>query len=203
MVVSILFRTFAVKLHFERMEKEKTQTTELKKTNGETILNQPETMLFQDACSIIEQAQASAYYAVNETLIKRNWLLGMRIQHEVLKDKRAEYGEQVVKNLAKKLSERYGDGFSRNNLYRDISFYRSHPDFFHAVSGNFEIVPSLTGQSKIIPPLMGQFSKADNLYDLLKAKNPIKLSWTHYSIILQENSAEARAWYEGGASSRN
>ena len=203
MVVSILFRTFAVKLHFERMEKEKTQTTELKKTNGEAILNQPETMLFQDACSIIEQAQASAYYAVNETLIKRNWLLGMRIQHEVLKDKRAEYGEQVVKNLAKKLSERYGDGFSRNNLYRDISFYRSHPDFFHAVSGNFEIVPSLTGQSKIIPPLMGQFSKADNLYDLLKAKNPIRLSWTHYSIILQENSAEARAWYEGGASSRN
>jgi hypothetical protein len=26
------------------------------------------------------------------TLVKRNWLLGLRIQHEVLKDKRAEYG---------------------------------------------------------------------------------------------------------------
>ena len=57
--------------------------------------------LYQDACTIIEQAQAMAYRAVNEVLIKRNWLLGMRIQREVLKDKRAEYGEQVVKNLPK------------------------------------------------------------------------------------------------------
>lgn len=28
--------------------------------------------LYQDACNIIEQAQATAYRAVNETLIKRN-----------------------------------------------------------------------------------------------------------------------------------
>ena len=33
--------------------------------------------LFHDACEIIEQAQRWAYQAVNETLIKRNWLLGM------------------------------------------------------------------------------------------------------------------------------
>ncbi len=40
---------------------------------------------------IIEQAQKSAYLAINETLIKRNWLLGMRIQNEVLKEQRAKY----------------------------------------------------------------------------------------------------------------
>lgn len=74
--------------------------------------------LYQDACTIIEQAQAMAYRAVNEVLIKRNWLLGMRIQREVLKDKRAEYGEQVVKSLAKELTRRFGSGYSRNNLYR-------------------------------------------------------------------------------------
>ena len=39
--------------------------------------------LLMDSCVIIEQAKLSAYKAVNETLIKRNWLLGMRIQHEV------------------------------------------------------------------------------------------------------------------------
>jgi hypothetical protein len=59
--------------------------------------------LFHDACEIIEQAQRWAYQAVNETLIKRNWLLGMRIQHEVLNDQRAEYGEQVVKTLSEEL----------------------------------------------------------------------------------------------------
>ena len=74
--------------------------------------------LFQDACTIIEQAQVYAYHAVDETLIKRNWLLGLRIQHEVLKDQRAEYGEQVIKSLSKALTKRYGEGFTKTNLYK-------------------------------------------------------------------------------------
>ena len=67
---------------------------------GETsaILSQGE--LYNDACSIIEQAQVSAYRSVDESSIKRNWLLGLRIHDEVLKDQRAEYGEQVIKNLS-------------------------------------------------------------------------------------------------------
>jgi hypothetical protein len=64
------------------MEEEKKEIM----TNG-----QPDGALFQDACQIIEQARWAAYHAVDVTLIKRNWLLGMRIQREVLKDKRAEY----------------------------------------------------------------------------------------------------------------
>ena len=90
--------------------------------------------LYQDACTIIEQAQREAYRQVNETLIKRNWLLGMRIQHDVLKDKRAEYGEQVVKNLSKSLMEKYGNGFQLANIYHFIAFYNYHPDIFYAVS---------------------------------------------------------------------
>lgn len=35
--------------------------------------------LFNDACVIIEQARTVAYKSVDEILIKRNWLLGMRI----------------------------------------------------------------------------------------------------------------------------
>ena len=33
--------------------------------------------LVKDTCAIIEQAQKFAHHAVNETLVKRNWLLGM------------------------------------------------------------------------------------------------------------------------------
>lgn len=58
--------------------------------------------LVKDTCAIIEQAQKFAHHAVNETLIKRNWLLGMRIQKEVLKDKRAGYGDLVISALSKK-----------------------------------------------------------------------------------------------------
>ena len=131
--------------------------------------------LIQDACTIIDQAQATAYRQVNETLIKRNWLLGMRIQHEVLKDKRAEYGEEVVKTLAINLIEKYGKGFSRNNLYRFVAFFKSFPDIFHAVSGKSEIVPSLTGQSEKVPSLTGLLEISD-IYGMLKPICPLKLS---------------------------
>lgn len=149
--------------------------------------------LLQDACTIIDQAQASAYYAVNDTLIKRNWLLGMRIQHEVLNDKRAEYGKQIVKSLALSLVEKYGRGFSMRNLYNYVDFYQSHPNFFQLLTGEYEA-------SNILQSLSAKFlsnqSNQPSILQSLTAKSPIRLTWSHYAIILQENSKEARDWYE-------
>ena len=134
----------------------------------------------------------------------------MCIQHEVLKDKRAEYGEQVVKNLSKSLMERYGNGFQLANIYHFIAFYNYHPDIFYAVSRKSsdtgqnifyeanrksEIVPSLTGESEIMNEMRSQSSITDILQSLI-AKAPIRLTWTHYRIILQESNKEARDWYE-------
>jgi predicted nuclease of restriction endonuclease-like (RecB) superfamily len=148
---------------------------------------QQESLLFQDACQIIEQAQAVAYRQINETLIKRNWLLGMRIQHEVLKDKRAEYGEQVVKVLAKDLTTKYGEGFTWRNLYNYIDFYSTYNGLFLNVNGESANVQTI---------LHAVSAKSENIFHALRAKSPIRLSWTHYRIILQENNQEARDWYE-------
>ena len=109
-----------------------------------------EKKLYGDVCQIIEQAQESAYRAVNETLIKRNWLLGRRIQHEVLKDKRAEYGERVVANLAYMLTERYGEGFIKRNLHYFVDFYLKYPDFFQSLSGESEIVNAVGSQLPVM-----------------------------------------------------
>ena len=143
--------------------------------------------LIQDVCTIIDQAQATAYRQVNETLIKRNWLLGMRIRHEVLKDKRAEYGEQVVKDLAKALTAKYGGGFTWRNLYNYVDFYATYNGFFLNENGDSE-----NGQT-ILHALS---AKSENIFHALRAKSPIRLTWTHYRIILQESSKEARDWYE-------
>lgn len=155
-----------------------------------------QTVLYKDACVIIDQAKTIAYKSIDEILIKRNWLLGMRIQHEVLKDQRAGYGEKIIKTLANELTDKYGKGFSRNNLYRFTSFYKSFPDIFCV--DNFKIVPSLTGQLQEFSSLMGFFDNID-IYNSLVSKESIRLSWTHYSIILQESDAEARVWYENEA----
>lgn len=149
--------------------------------NGKIIVGRQENLLFQDACLIIDQAQKTAYSSVNETLIKRNWLLGLRIQHEVLKEQRAEYGKQVIMKLAEELTGKYGRGFKKSNLYSFVSFYQSHPDFFQ----------SLTGKSMDLSDV--------EIFQSLTGKTPIRLSWTHYSIIQQELTAEGRAWYENEA----
>lgn len=143
--------------------------------SGNGIQAPSNSSLYQDACHIIDQAQQFAYHAVNEMLIKRNWLLGMRIQHEVLKEERAEYGEQTIKKLAKVLTEKYGRGFKKSNLYSFVSFYQNHQDFFQP----------LTGKSLDMAD--------DNIFQSLTGKSPIRLSWTHYSIILQELTAEGRS----------
>lgn len=132
--------------------------------------------ILADSCAIIEQSQTYAYRSINETVLKRNWLLGMRIQQEVLKDQRAEYGLQIVTNLAKALTNKYGKGFTKTNLYHYIGFFQAWPNIFHAVSG-----------------------KSENIIDSINSASPIRLSWTHYRIILQETNPQARAWYENEA----
>lgn len=162
-------------------------TMEEIKENKQIIAQPAQQSLLQDACAIIDQAKVAAYRQVNETLIKRNWLLGMRIQHEVLKEKRAEYGEQVVKVLAKELTAKYGEGFTWRNLYNYIDFYSTYNGFFLQADCESTNVQSI---------LHALSAKSENIFHALRAKSQIRLSWTHYRIILQENSKEARDWYE-------
>ena len=145
--------------------------------------------LLKDSCVIIEQSQQSAYQAVNETLIKRNWLLGMRIQHEVLKEQRADYGEQVIKKLAADLSKRYGKGFTKTNLYNYVGFYQMWPNIFHALSGK-------STEEEIMDIFHAPSGKNINIIEAIGSEQPIRLSWTHYRVILQVEDTEARSWYE-------
>ena len=156
------------------------------------IIDRDAKVLLNDVRAIIEQAQETAYRAVNETLIKRNWLLGMRIQHEVLQDQRAEYGEEVIKTLVKELTKTYGAGFTKTNIYNYINFYQAWPKIFHAMSG----ISTDDETERIFHAASGDFVDIINLFC---PQYPIRLSWTHYRIILQEPNAEARAWYENEA----
>ena len=159
--------------------------------------------LFQDACTIIEQAQKAAYRNVNEILIKRNWLLGMRIRYEVLKNKRAGYGEEIIKELATALVLQYGKGFTWRNLYNYMDFYQKHQDFFimseASPSEILHAVRAKSDEKSNINILHAVRAKSKNILQALTAKSLIRLSWTHYRIILQEPTVEGRAWYENEA----
>lgn len=84
-----------------------------------------------DMRNIIETSQQQAFQAVNFALVQRNWLIGYRIAEEELKgENRAEYGMNMIKQLSKKLSDLYGKGFTKTNLYSFYSFYKTFPEDF-------------------------------------------------------------------------
>ncbi len=92
--------------------------------------------ILKDMCGIIESARNTAYQAVNTALVQRNWLLGYRIAEEELGgEERAEYGTEVIKKLSKSLTDEYGRGFTKTNLYSFYSFYKAYPNIFHSASG--------------------------------------------------------------------
>lgn len=64
--------------------------------------------VLNDTRQIIDAAQKTAFRAVNVLLVERNWLLGKRISEEFMQGSRVDrYGENVINDLAKKLTELY------------------------------------------------------------------------------------------------
>lgn len=77
--------------------------------------------IYQDVQNIIEHTRNYAYQAVNIAMIQRNWLLGKRIADEELQgEDRAEYGKEIIKHLADYLTNLYGRGFAKSNLYQFV-----------------------------------------------------------------------------------
>jgi predicted nuclease of restriction endonuclease-like (RecB) superfamily len=84
--------------------------------------------LLDDLRSLIEQARGHAAQAVNAVLVLLYWQVGERIRGEILKNKRAAYGEEIVSTLSRQLSGEYGNGYSRPNIFRMIRFAEIFPD---------------------------------------------------------------------------
>jgi hypothetical protein len=73
-------------------------------------------LLVKDISMLIDEARAHIAHEYNSTQALLCWLIGKRIDEEILKLERAEYGETVVISLANHLSFAYGKGYSRPNL---------------------------------------------------------------------------------------
>jgi len=99
---------------------------------------QKEEPLFGEIQRLIEESRQHIAAEVNSTITMLYWQIGKRINKEVLKSKRAEYGKQIVTSLSKQLVVEYGNSFSEKNLRRMIQF----AEVFHEQ----EIVVSLIRQ---------------------------------------------------------
>lgn len=110
----------------------------LKKVNNNfnIIKYQNTENVLEDVCTIIDSARDYAYKFVNIALVERNWLIGYRIAEEELKgNNRADYGKNTINKLSKELTEIYGKGFNKTNLYSYYSFYKMFKNIFHTLCG--------------------------------------------------------------------
>ena len=81
--------------------------------------------LFDRIVSILEQARTNVVRAVNNNMVVAYWMVGREIVLELQSgEERAEYGKQIVENLAKRLTERYRKGFSVTSLKYFRTFYQ-------------------------------------------------------------------------------
>jgi hypothetical protein len=79
-------------------------------------------VLLKDLRELIEAARQDVALHVNSALVLLYWRAGKRIHQDILKEKRAEYGEQIVSAVRRELAAEFGQGFSEKNLWHMIRF---------------------------------------------------------------------------------
>jgi hypothetical protein len=73
---------------------------------------------------------------INAEACMLHWQIGKRIKEDVLFNKRAEYGKQIIKNLAVALAEKYGKGWGYEKLKHCVrsAYTFSEDEIRYAVS---------------------------------------------------------------------
>ena len=84
--------------------------------------------LLADLRGLIESARAGVAQAVYSAQVVLHWRVGQRILSDILKHKRATYGDQIVATVARQLTADYGRGFAEKSLRRMIQFADAFPD---------------------------------------------------------------------------
>ncbi len=85
--------------------------------------------LLNDVRAILQKARGKAYTAANTAMVDAYWHIGCRIVEEQQGGSaRAEYGSQLIRDLARDLGEEFGRGMSVANLRNFRQFYLTFPD---------------------------------------------------------------------------
>ena len=151
--------------------------------------------IFGDVSSIIDAARRSAARSVNAVMTAAYWMIGQHIvEFEQSGEERAEYGTALIKRLAVDLTQRFGRGFSRQNIQQMRLFYLSYPpeQILQALSEESGQSP----QSLICQTPSGKFDTTSTEVRLKKLLAVFPLPWSAYVRLLSVKNINAREFYE-------
>jgi predicted nuclease of restriction endonuclease-like (RecB) superfamily len=91
-------------------------------------INLTNTDLLQSIVSLIDGTRQRVAQTVNSELTLLYWNIGKKINEDILKNGRADYGKTIIPILSKELSNLYGAGFNKRNLQSFIKFNAVYQD---------------------------------------------------------------------------
>lgn len=154
------------------------------------------TATFADLVNLIRQTHqelaAQANKAVNVSLTFRNWLIGRHIaEYELGGRDRAQYGEQLLTELARELKSI--SNCNRRQLYRYLRFYRLYPAIVGTLPPQFKNLPAKPettengDETKVGAASPQSVVPVDQLIS--------RLSYSHLELIVDLENTTARAFY--------
>lgn len=183
--------------------------------------------LIGDIAELLDAARHSAARSVNALMTATYWEIGRRIvEFEQGGKSKAQYGGEVIDQLASDLTLRFGRGFGRRNLFQIRAFYLAYPSIVQTPSAQSDArivstasiewadrkgqtppgksrpknraTPLLESGKSHISATLSRKSPAivSNLGDLAAA---FPLPWSHYVRLLSVKSALAREFYHAEA----
>ena len=138
---------------------------------------------------LLESARRTAARSVNALMTTTYWLIGQRIvEQEQAGARHALYGSALLRQLSSDLTQRFGRGFSVDNLELMRLFYQAYPPA--------EISETSSRKS---PVRAASRLKAQTL-ELAAIAKRFPLSWSQYTLLVRRTrSSEARNFYEAEA----
>lgn len=150
--------------------------------------------LVAEVAEVIEEARRSAARSANAFMTATYWLVGRRIvEAEQAGEARAAYGMEVVERLSVDLTDRFGRGFGRSNLFQMRAFFLAHRSIVQTLPGQSLRPHSTSG--KVQKP-SGQSEKRVTLSEVADC---FPLPWSHYVRLLAVKNENARAFYQDEA----
>ena len=130
------------------------------------------TTFYYQIVDLLQSARKKVVQTVNQTMVHTYFEIGRMIVEEEQDGKeRADYGKQILKELSTILTERFGKGFSVDNLENMRRLYVTY--------GKSETPSRISGEANSETP----------------SRN-FKLSWSHYLKLMRIEDINERQFYE-------
>ncbi|MEQ1837119.1 MAG: PDDEXK nuclease domain-containing protein [Candidatus Nitrotoga sp.] len=167
----------------------KKSTTPSLSTNSEVA------SLFERVADILESGRGRVLRTINHETVLAYWQIGREIVQALQGgEARAQYGNALIADLSKRLTEHYGAGFSAANLKNFRQFYLAYPG---------RIIP-------ISHPSGSQLTASEGANTIsypAGSESPSgfhpNLSWSHYRALMRVENIAARQFYETEAVQSN